>query len=145
MEKIYRKKVETLIITGRNAPCEEESSGFRLSDGPEAFRNEMKRYGLIPEELLEDEEFMCFYTPMIYHDYRLSECYRSCDEHILKTPVHFDFAMQDEDLREEKIKGWKNYTSGEFSCTEHEGNHFFMFENQYDYFRNLIQNRILQG
>ena len=139
LEKHQHKKIEKLILTGRNAPSEKDITDFKLSDGHEAFLNEMKRYGVIPEELLENQEFMQFYEPMIYHDYELSEKYYPCGNHILTTAIHFDFALQDTDLSQEKIQGWKNYTTGGFSCTAHTGNHFFIFEKQYAYFQNLIQ------
>lgn len=139
LEHKYHKKVEKLIISGRNAPSESDSIPFHLSDGHDAFIREMKRYGLIPEAMLENEEFMKYYEPIVFGDYRLLENYHYHKNHKIKAPVRLDYGNKDEDISESAAEKWHEITSGSFSKYVHKGGHFFMFDKGNGYFDELIQ------
>lgn len=144
LEQKYGKKIEKLIVSGRNAPSEPDTVSFKLSDGRDAFIKEMKRYGLIPEAMLENEEFMKYYEPLVFGDYRMLENYHYHKNHIVKAPVHLDYGNNDEDISEDAVRKWGEVTSGSFSKQVHEGGHFFMFEKGNEYFKNLIRENLYQ-
>lgn len=138
LENKYGKNIEKLIVSGRNAPFEFENTSFQLSQGREAFINEMKRYGLIPLRMLENEEFMKYYEPVVYGDYYMLEAYRYDRNKIINAPVHLDYGDEDEDISEESADKWCEITNNSFSKTIHHGGHFFMFESGCKYFENII-------
>lgn len=139
LEESYDIFPKQLIVSGRNAPFEEEPSEFRSYMGREEMIREMKRYGFMTDDLLDNEMFLKYFTPLILSDYRLGEQYKYDGSYRISTPVSFHYGDRDVEIIQERADSWKNVTRGAFSRKVFQGNHFFMFDKDSDYFEKLFQ------
>lgn len=129
IEKNYGKKPEKLIVAGRQAPQDENLSEFKTYMDDQALIDELRRYGLTPEEVLENEQFMNYYLPEIRRDYELSESFSYHGE-ITKVPVIAHAASKDAGADKQRMRRWKEVTANRFEVREFEGSHFFVLEEE---------------
>jgi surfactin synthase thioesterase subunit len=90
-----------------------------------AFFDMLKKMGGIANEVLEDEELMDFFEPIVRADFELLE--NAEQIHIdfkINTPVHA--MMGSEETYSGKIENWRSYTHGSFDYSIMQGNHFFI-------------------
>lgn len=129
LEQTYRKKPEKLIVAGRQAPQDENLSEFKTYMDDQALIDELRRYELTPEEVLQNEQFMNYYLPEIRRDYELSEsfCYNG---EITTVPVIAHAASKDAGADMKRMRRWKEVTANQFEVREFKGNHFFVLEEE---------------
>ncbi|WP_160670967.1 thioesterase [Clostridium sp. C8-1-8] len=115
-----------LFISGRRAPHINKSSEFFYEMTDKEFVSKIYEIGGTPKELIENEEMLKIYIPIIKNDYRLVE---TC---LYEKPVKiFDFDITifngiEDDLDKEDIEEWSRYTSKKFISYNFNGGHFFI-------------------
>ncbi len=97
---------------------------------PEAeFLRSVAAMGGTPREVLENDELMQIFLPVLRADYRMTETYAPRSEvDPLDCGITFFFATADPTLSRDQVEGWRRYTRGEFRILDHEGGHFFLLE-----------------
>ncbi len=107
---------------------------FNLHDAPlEMFIEELKENGGTPEQLLENDEFIKTFIPIIRDDYKIVETY-NC----LKNHLKFDFDIsvlsgkKDKDMEDKSLELWQTCTTGKCRIYKFEGGHFFINEDVED-------------
>ncbi|MGV3610698.1 MAG: thioesterase II family protein [Fluviicola sp.] len=113
----------SLIVTGHAGPGSyRNESRFNL-DTP-VFKEELRKLGGVPEEVLTNDELFGFFEPILRADFEVVE--RQSDTEMAKVncPVHCVMGSTEKYIH--KIAGWKNYTNSNFSYEIFEGNHFFI-------------------
>lgn len=137
MQMVYGKSIRLLAVAGRQAPQEPNFDRYRSDMGDEKLLEELKRMDGTPKELLENEEVQKYILPIIKRDYALNESYCYNNEKI-QADILVHSGKDDPDLNFERIEGWKNVTDGTTRIREWEGGHFFLFELEDAYFRELV-------
>ncbi|WP_434752106.1 thioesterase II family protein [Paenibacillus amylolyticus] len=134
-ELIHRLKGEGLhdpehaFFSGRYPPfIKKDDPSFH--DAPlEAFIEELLEMGGTPKVLLENEEFIDTFVPIIRSDYRIVETYCSPQR---DSKYEFDISIlngnQDKGIEPNDLEMWKSCTSGKCRIHEFDGGHFFINE-----------------
>lgn len=115
-----------LFISARRAP-HLELKGPALYNLPEPeFREELRRLGGTPAEVLEHPELMEMLVPLLRADISVSQTYRCDTRHSLTCPLTVFGGLRDEYDDHEGLAAWREHTLGPFDLKMFEGGHFFI-------------------
>jgi len=134
-----------LFFTGRGAPGFEQFEDKKSVLPKDLFWKEVNEIGGLTKDILDCEELLELYYPIVKSDFRAIEDYEfHLTEKPFSIPIHI--CMGKEEIGEEKnktsltsMKAWKNETTS--SCTFEllEGDHFFIFKNSEAMARKICQ------
>ncbi|OHU85051.1 MULTISPECIES: thioesterase II family protein [Pseudoalteromonas] len=123
-------------LNGMTGPCHFVASGSpnpgkdrshektHLLDD-EAFKAKLKSLNGTPPAVLEHEELMTLFMPVLRADFKLANTYRYTGDE--KSPCSLSvFAGKDDEITVEEQQDWQKYFSGEYTFTLFEGDHFFI-------------------
>ena len=127
-----------LVVAGRHAPHRTDPVGFRSWMGLDALRDELRRAGGTPSELLEDEGFTSYLLPLVMDDYCLHEAYRYEGTRV-NTPVTAHAGTNDPDANPREMAHWREVCDGAFDLAEYGGGHFFVHDLGRPYLEDLVQ------
>ena len=123
----YRAKY--LFISGSRIPSIPEPKPiYHLPD--EAFKRELGRFEGTPKEILENQELLDFFLPMLRADFTMDETYYDKDLITLRSPIEAFGGRKDREADEAAMKEWGKYTEGAFHCHMFEGGHFYIREQE---------------
>lgn len=118
-----------LMVSGRKAPCFSSKSIFpKHKLEKEAFWREVKKYGGLPEKILNEPELLDYFEPLLRADFKVGYHYVYDDQETLDIPV-VAVAGKEENISEEELNAWQEVTSDSFKSVRLPGDHFFIFEN----------------
>lgn len=122
------KPIKCLIASGSGAPSLPPSRiVHNLPD--EEIVKELRRLAGTPGELMENEDLLKYFLPMIRADFTMDETYRpKKKKEELSCSLCVFGGDEDEDAGEEILSGWEEYTRGEFKLKMFRGNHFYLKE-----------------
>jgi external thioesterase TEII len=114
-----------LIVSGNAGPgIPDADCKKRYLLGKKEFVEELRSIGGVPEELLQNDELLDFFEPILRADFEVSEENGMNDETPVNIPV---FALMGSEEEENKhIQNWAKYTRSFFDCTILDGGHFFI-------------------
>ena len=117
-----------LIVSATKAP----HLPFRMKhmsklDG-EALIEELKVYSGIDENILNDNELLQIFLPIIKSDFSISETYRHKNSCPLSCDILALSGKDDKTVSEREAQAWSEYTSGKFKHLSFSGGHFFIKE-----------------
>jgi len=112
-----------LIVSGNAGPGT-STAMHRHTLPSEDFKNELRRLGGMPEEVLSDEDLFSFFEPIIRADFEIAHN----NDLISLPPVKSDIyaVMGTEEEAAGRIDNWGKFTSGKFSKEILSGGHFFI-------------------
>ena len=115
-----------LFISGRMAahlPWEQ-----RLHELPDdEFIAELeKRYGGLPQQILQNPELLEIYLPILRGDLTLLGNYRYSRKPPLGCPILATAGTQDRNVSVEALTAWSEHTSSDFQTEWFEGDHFYL-------------------
>ncbi|MEO5976056.1 MAG: alpha/beta fold hydrolase [Chryseolinea sp.] len=118
-----------LFFTGCAGPSEIESQPKSYHLPKNQFISKLKKMGGSPPEVLDDEEFMDMYEPILRADFQAAEtfCYVKSD------PFHIPIWVaigKDEDATMQQAESWRKETTANVEVFEFPGDHFFILEHQ---------------
>jgi medium-chain acyl-[acyl-carrier-protein] hydrolase len=116
-----------LFASAHRAPqCPNPHPDMRhLADGP--FVDEIRRrYGGIPQAVLEHPELMALMLPCLRADFTVFETYRYADERPLECPISAFGGESDDYVRRDALEAWSTQTTGGFWLRMVPGDHFFV-------------------
>ena len=112
-----------LIVSGNPGPgMEDDKKRYLL--GRKAFVEELRKLGGVPEELLENDELLEFFEPILRADFEVAEKNDISGEAPLNVPLYA--MMGSEEEKTEAIGNWGRYTHSEFRSEILDGDHFFI-------------------
>lgn len=114
-----------LLVSGTDAPSRRNEARYADLQTDEALLAEMKRLNGTPPEVLDNPELMAMALPVLSADFRLCGSYRHRHRTPLDCPLHVIGGISDE-TTEETLMAWRQETTGAFSLTLLEGDHFFI-------------------
>lgn len=114
-------------------------SGFRAPDQPsnkppiydlpdKSFTEEFFKLGGTPRELIENEELLSIFLPILRGDYKIVEKYDYIQrEEKINTDITVFYGNED-DLTNERVNQWSKHTKKIFKSYCFNGNHFFIHD-----------------
>lgn len=129
-----------LIITGTSGPSAFEKREKKRHLLPQKeFIQEMKDLDGIPEEILDAEELMSFFEPILRSDFKVCETYIHEESEPLNIPITVMYGTE-EDMEEEDVMLWQKETNFEIDFKKLEGKHFFIFKKKKEVFDIIAKN-----
>lgn len=108
---------------GPNVHKREKLAGM----GRDEFFFKLKEMGGITNDLLENEELLDFFEPILRADFKLLEDAEDIlIDYKIHTPVFAIMGNREKYVTE--IENWRNYTLGSFEFRIVEGDHFFIYQ-----------------
>ncbi|BAU09023.1 thioesterase II family protein [Fischerella sp. NIES-3754] len=94
---------------------------------PEAeFIAELRRLNGTPQALLENDELMQLFIPLLRADFAVLETYVYTQQAPLNIPITAFGGLQDQEVSRDQIQAWQEQTSASFSLHMLPGDHFFL-------------------
>ena len=116
---------ERLIVSGARPPHIPETKPLHhLED--DAFIGALRRFSGTPEAILENEELMGLFMPMLRADFALEETYEHVSRPLLDVPITAISGTQDQEVSPEEMAQWAQHSSREFDQHQIHGGHFFI-------------------
>jgi surfactin synthase thioesterase subunit len=136
-KKITEKKMHkpiALFFTGRGAPGFSRFNNKKSILPSSLFWEEVGKIGGLPKEILECNELLDLYYPIMKSDFKAIEDYSYLPMEIPFTfPIHILMGKDEIGIGDEKtpltgMKDWQNETSNNCTFELLEGDHFFIFK-----------------
>lgn len=119
---------EGIIVSAGKAPCfKEENPIYYLED--DEFIKGINRFSGTPSEIIENNDIMKIFLPMLRADFILDETYVNPNITKIDVPILGLMGTEDKELTIEELLKWKEYTSQDFSYKYIEGGHMFINTN----------------
>jgi len=115
-----------IIVSGSKGPSRKRKKIIHHSS-KELFRKELKEIGGMPEEILNNEEAMEYFEPILRADFKVVETYTYHKTKPLTIPMTA-FYGSDEGVNYEDVCEWQKETNREVNIIEVEGDHFFIYK-----------------
>ncbi|MGW7378005.1 alpha/beta fold hydrolase [Streptomyces sp. NPDC054794] len=115
-----------LLVSGCRAPwhARPAQTSFDLSD--QEFRDRLAQLRGTPQELLENDELMELYLPIIRADYMILDRYEPTARGPLTCPIVAFYGEADADATEQDVVAWADCTTSKFRAEAISGDHFFL-------------------
>jgi external thioesterase TEII len=113
----------SLVVTGYCGPGVGENKNLHLMEDRD-FLDELVKMGGISKELLQQEELLQIFLPILKADFAIVE---NCPESFsatLNTPIYAAMGSEEEDV--DAIQNWQQFTRAQFTHTILPGDHFFI-------------------
>jgi surfactin synthase thioesterase subunit len=107
--------------TGPAAPSRGEKKRFRM--GQDEFIQEIRNFGGMPHEVLENKELLLYLEPILRTDFEASESYIHGNYPVLDVPITV-ITGTDEDLETSAIEMWQKESSYKVDFRRLPGKHF---------------------
>ena len=132
LEKRMEKRGKTarcFMVSGSRIPSIPEPNPiYHLPD--DEFKKALGRFEGTPKEILENQELLDFFLPMLRADFTMDETYYDKDLITLRSPIEAFGGRKDREADEAAMKEWGKYTEGAFHSHMFEGGHFYIREQE---------------
>ncbi len=114
-----------LFVSANRAPqCPLADPIHKLSQ--DAFVNELKYYGGMPEEILKNPELLEVILPALRADFELLETYIYQNGEPLSVPISVSGGLDDPKVSRAYLEAWDQQTLMKFQLRLHSGGHFYL-------------------
>ncbi len=127
-------------VSGRGGPAYVDEKKDRYLLPSEDFKAELIELGGCPKELLESDELMNFFEPILRADFEAVETYEYLSSEKLKIPITGFFGSEEETTMQE-MKLWQKETVYPVEIIKLRGNHFFIFEHWKEIAAIILENK----
>ena len=118
-----------LFLSASRAPHIPEPAPLHHLERKE-FADALRRFGATPEAVLQNEELLDLFLPLLRADFTLDETYaRGRGQCRVSSPIHVLYGSDDDEAPENEVLPWGEYTAQQFSATNFSGGHFFFKDN----------------
>jgi medium-chain acyl-[acyl-carrier-protein] hydrolase len=128
-----------LFVSGHSAPHLRNRQVISYDLPDVEFVEELRRLKGTPEQVFEHPELLNLMIPLLRADFEICETYSSSHEPLLDCPINAFGGAEDEEVPREKIEGWREHSSGDFSMHILPGGHFFIHTQQPAIVRNVVR------
>jgi medium-chain acyl-[acyl-carrier-protein] hydrolase len=115
-----------LFVSGCRAPQLGPNHDHRHRCSDAELREELRKLGGTPAEVLEDGEFIQWYLPMLRADFEVCETYQYVPEAPLDCSITALHGERDEEVTYEEARKWSTETRRAFSLLTFPGEHLFI-------------------
>lgn len=140
--KRYHRKPICLFEAGSRAPfLQDKYLLHNLSE--EDFIMSLHRYHGTPIEVLENEDIMSAFLPMLKADFSIEETFLTSKEEKMNCPLFVLAAEKDEIVSIEEALQWETLAKHDYEFVKFQGDHFFIKSEQRKLIH-YIMNKMLQ-
>lgn len=90
------------------------------------FAETLRRFKGTPEALLQNEELLQLFLPLLRADIALHETYQYIPGEPFDCPISAFGGLEDGEVSRENLEAWRVHTRGEFTLRMFPGDHFFL-------------------
>ncbi|AXT56532.1 MULTISPECIES: thioesterase II family protein [Aquimarina] len=119
----------TLIVSGNAGPGMYKDAVNRYLMEDLKFKEELKKLGGVPNEILDNDELYDFFSPIMRADFEVLEKNRYSEEGLLLS-TNISAIMGEEEENVSQIENWSTFTKGHFDYEILSGNHFFIHNHE---------------
>jgi medium-chain acyl-[acyl-carrier-protein] hydrolase len=119
-----------LFVAGRRAPHIPDTEPHTFDLPAPEFIEELRRIKGTPQEVLDNEELMQLFLPVLRADFEVCQTYIYTPGEPLGCPIAAFCGMEDEEENRERMQAWGEQTSGHFSLRMLPGGHFFLHSSE---------------
>lgn len=132
-----------LFISAASAPdsIDIEQIFHQLPD--DRFIQHLKKYGGLPEQLLQDKDAMDVFLPRLRADFTLFETYRDRFSCSVNTPIVVLGGTQDHIVGLKNLQAWEKYTKSSFTLQLFQGDHFYLQKHSEELCQGIIKQQLL--
>lgn len=123
----HKKLPECLVISGTHGASVPPKQPYRYAMPTPDLKAILKRYGAIPEEIVQDEFAFNFFEPIIRADFQVAETWQYTPREKLPIPTMVVTGTE-EDMTEAEILLWEKEFSTTINFRQLTGHHFFLFD-----------------
>ncbi|HMI98973.1 MAG TPA: thioesterase domain-containing protein [Gaiellaceae bacterium] len=110
------------IVAAEPAPSRTHLHAQR---GVSDLREEVRTLGLMPADVLDDDDLFDLLESALQADLHLSETYEYCPDHQLACDLTAVVGREDQHVSRDELLGWREATTGAYSLREIDGDHLF--------------------
>ena len=115
-----------LFVSGCSALQIRERKEQYSKQSDSEFLQTVRKYGGIPDEVLQHAELLELILPILRADFSLFESYRYSEETALDIPITVFGGLEDAETPQENLAAWKVQTSKPFRLRMFQGGHFYL-------------------
>ncbi len=126
--KLHKKNLPLpvhLFVSAARAPHIPEPSPLHHLPKDE-FIQELRRFSGTPDAILQNQELMEIFIPILKADLAIEETYTLIDETPFEIPISAFYGSRDKEAPESVMLPWQQYTTSFFEICRIEGDHFFI-------------------
>lgn len=128
-----------LFLSGRAAPHVRLRQPAMHTLDDDEFIRELRRHDGTPEAILQEQELMALFLPIIRADFTLVERHVHREEAPLPCPMTIYGGMEDKTVNWKILRAWQELTTGAFNLQLFPGGHFFLQKNRPDFISALAR------
>jgi medium-chain acyl-[acyl-carrier-protein] hydrolase len=130
-------RLRHLILSAKRAP-HLPKNGPPIHDLPYAeFVAKLKELKATPAEVLENEELMQIFEPMLRADFALSDTHPFDADVQIESPTTLFWGTGDVDVPKDDMLAWREHVAAEVGFEVFEGDHFFIHHNRSEFLARL--------
>ncbi|MGK7891073.1 MAG: alpha/beta fold hydrolase, partial [Leptolyngbyaceae cyanobacterium] len=114
-----------LLVSAHKAPHESLTQQATYSLPDAELVQFIRSLGLVPDDVLDNEELVQFILPPIKADFEVSETYQYQEEPPLSCPISALGGTQDGAVAASDLEAWRGYTAADFFVQLYDGDHFY--------------------
>lgn len=130
-----RGRIPDRVVVSGTQPSLPDDDKLRHEMSDEQLLEELEEIGGTPEEVMEQEELLELYLPVIRADFRLVETREMKPELELEAPILAVGGTSDPELDLSGLTEWEDYTTGDFRCEMFPGGHFYLTRDERQFVR----------
>ncbi|MCR9142851.1 MAG: alpha/beta fold hydrolase [bacterium] len=119
-----------LCISGRKAPQTPERFSFMHDLGEAEFIEGLRAYGGTPEAVLQNEDLMELFVPLLRADFSLFETWSYTPQPPLRVPFVVFGGEDDHRALRDELQSWRIHTALDFQLRMLPGGHFFLRDDE---------------
>jgi medium-chain acyl-[acyl-carrier-protein] hydrolase len=104
----------------------------------DSFLLKIKELGGIPDIIMENEDLLNIYVPILRADFKMIETYRYMYSHPLDTKIVAYGGRIDEEVKYEDIVAWESHSLKPLKINMYDGNHFYLRNYREKVIENII-------
>jgi len=130
IHQLYSLSPRHMIVSATKAP----HLPFRMKHlsqlDDKALKEELKNYNGIDERILNNDELLDLFLPIIKNDFSIYEHYNFLESMSIPCDILAISGDQDQTVSPKEILAWAQYTEGKFEHISFPGKHFFIKDHQ---------------
>ncbi len=131
--------LQHLFVSGRGAPHLPDPNPHLAQLPDTEFIEKLRHYKGTPENVLQSEELMALFFPILRADFAVCETYVYWEGAPLSCPITAFGGFQDQTVRTDTVLAWRRQTETIFKHYLFPGDHFFLHSNQEALWQSLAQ------
>ena len=143
LQKSGNCQLKHMVISAKRAPHLPSIKGPIHDLAQDQFLAKLKEYKFTPDEVLQNEELMELFSPMLRADFALSETHDFNKLPHLQANTSLFWGRHDEDVPLTDILAWKELLDGKVNLIEFDDGHFFISHKQQQFLQEI--NRIINA